>query len=395
MIALTFISNQLFSQDDETISLDLLRTPSSPGFTILGINPTEVDRPNTTTDFMANIQNTSKNFTEFPRSYSIEMSPAWLFCSGLMKKWGDFKSNKLRENILQSLTVSFATTSDSKDSIEFTNLGMGIKFSIFRGEIDEEFGNYKGEMDILRSDLGKIHEIILKSIDTVYNNDTILIKMRKEALTTPDPEVLEKKIQDRQKYLLDSLDLLKKDFKDSLYNLDKLANNVKETVSNLKYRRIGLKMDFAGGLALNFPYENFDSLKVFRWGAWLNTGYEWQSGWSIFLLGRYLRNIDRSIIDDSNNVLIKSFGNLDVGGSIYFDNLFGFTISGELIYRHYQDVDNVKAKYKASLNVSYELAKNKLLTFTFGRDFEGNTETGGNVIAALNLALGFGSLRPF
>ncbi|MBL7128727.1 MAG: hypothetical protein ISS16_07055 [Ignavibacteria bacterium] len=397
LFATIVISQPLLSQeDDETISFDLLRAPSSPGFTILGINPTEVDRPSSPMDFLASIQNASDNFSVYPKSYSVEMNPAWLFFSDKMKKWSDFKSNKLRENILQGLTVSLATTTnESQDSIEVTNLGVGVKISIFRGEIDTNFKGYKNDIDSIREDVKKINKIISSSINTVYKEDSILIKLRQEAFTTPDLTELAKKIEDRQKYLLDSLDSLKREFKDSLYKKDELAKNVKKTVSNLKYQRIGFKLDVAGGLALNFPFDNFDSLKVFKWGAWLNAGYEWHSGWSVFLLGRYLRNIDRSIIDDSNNVLIKSFGNLDVGGSIYFDNLFGFTISGEIIYRHYQDVNNVKAKYKASLNVSYELAKNKLLTFTFGRDFEGNTETGGNVIAALNLALGFGSMRPF
>ena len=393
LFILTFISNHLFSQeDDETISLDLLRTPSSPGFTILGINPTEVDRPNTTTDFMASIQNASKIFSEFPRSYSIEMSPAWLFFSNKMKKWSDFKSNRLSENILQSLTVSLATTTnENQDSIDVTNLGVGVKFSIFRGEIDEKFKDYKREMDGIRSNVKSINETISSIIDEICSRDPIYVSLLGEAKRTNNINELEKKLEDRKNFLI------KKELLDSLdkNGINKIADDIKVKVSNLKFKRIGLKMDFAGGLALNFPFDNFDSLKVFRWGTWINAGYEWQNGWSIFLLGRYLRNIDSKVIDDSNNVLVKSFGNLDVGGSIYFDNLFGFTLSGEVIYRHYQDVDNVKAKYKASLNVSYELAKNKLLTFTFGRDFEGYTQTGGNLIATLNLILGFGSMRPF
>ena len=48
-----------------------------------------------------------------------------------------------------------------------------------------------------------------------------------------------------------------------------------------------------------------------------------------------------------------------------------------------------------TLNLGYEIFKNKLVTFNLGKDFDKNFETGGNLIATLNLILGFGSMRPF
>ncbi len=44
-------------------------------------------------------------------------------------------------------------------------------------------------------------------------------------------------------------------------------------------------------------------------------------------------------------------------------------------------------------NVSYAFVANKDITFSFGRNFGGTTTTNGNLVAALNLLLGFGGQK--
>jgi len=45
------------------------------------------------------------------------------------------------------------------------------------------------------------------------------------------------------------------------------------------------------------------------------------------------------------------------------------------------------------LNTSYDLGDNKIITFNLGRDFDGTVTKDGNLVAALNLVLGLGSVR--
>jgi hypothetical protein len=92
----------------------------------------------------------------------------------------------------------------------------------------------------------------------------------------------------------------------------------------------------------------------------------------------------------------KSAVNFDIGTKLVIDNLRKFSFSGELILRTYlKKVNNEESKVRYTLNVGYELMPNYLITFNIGKEFDKKAETGGTLIAALNLVLGFGSLRPF
>ncbi len=84
---------------------------------------------------------------------------------------------------------------------------------------------------------------------------------------------------------------------------------------------------------------------------------------------------------------------LELGGRIILDKFYKFSISGEIVNRIYLKGENKKSKLRYTINLSYEIFKNKLLTFNIGKDFDMKPVTGGNLIAALNLILGFGAER--
>lgn len=376
-------------ENDSTISTDLLRTPNSPGFSILGINPTDFDKPTDVTNFWINIQKATNDFATLPKNYSIELAPAWIFWPKTSKTWTDFKSNKFSDNFFQSFTVSLAIKSKSEeDSLKKTSIGSGLKFSIFRGKIDEEYKDYREKMDSIRKILANISDESSYTIWDIYAGDTTLqLYYKSEEAATDSVKQL---IKIREDLLLNEF----QKNKESIKNLTTLSEKIKDIASRLKLKRIGYKWDVALGVALKTANEEFDSLKVSKYGVWTTFGHEWSSGWSSFLMIRYIKNIDKIVVVDSTNSAIKSFVNLDIGASINFEDFLGFNISGNGIYR-YEKINNIKDKWKLTFNLSYEFDKNKALTFTFGRDFEGNTTKGGNLIAALNLLLGFGSKRPF
>lgn len=388
---ISIIGNFLFCQEpDSIISLDLMRVPSSPGFTILGINPTDVDRPTNPTDFWANIKKTSDNFSTLPKNYSIELAPLWLFSA--TKKFKDFNENKFIPNVVQSWMISIATNTKEEDSLNVTSFGVGTKISLARGHLDEKFKNYRKRLHEINKDLSELNEFVAKKKNEYYKGDAELQLIIQLAICDTNKSNItyyQDAIAKRQEFLLNQFKEKNKD------SLEQLSQTIKDSVANLKYKRIGFKLDIAGGFSMSSLYNNFDSLKVNKIGLWVTTGYESSEGINIFVIGRYLKNIDASVTDDSNTTEVKTFSNFDIGASISLDNLHGFSISGEYIYRNYSSIENIKSKYKLTLNVSYEVGKNQLLTFTFGRNFEGKTKTGGNIIAALNLLLGFGSKRPF
>src|SRR5207249_413514 len=68
-----------FAQDNRDLTLDMLKAPSSPAFILLGISPTDIQKPIDPTDLFMNIQNATDNFTSFPKEYSLQLCPASIF----------------------------------------------------------------------------------------------------------------------------------------------------------------------------------------------------------------------------------------------------------------------------------------------------------------------------
>ena len=66
------------AQDDSFPSFNSIRTPTSPAFVLLGIEPTAVERPNTPSALAVSILNRTQNLSVLPKDYALEFSPYWL-----------------------------------------------------------------------------------------------------------------------------------------------------------------------------------------------------------------------------------------------------------------------------------------------------------------------------
>lgn len=70
-------------------------------------------------------------------------------------------------------------------------------------------------------------------------------------------------------------------------------------------------------------------------------------------------------------------------------------MSAEGIYRSVLNNDLIDDTHRLVFNLEYQVAKNRLLTHSLGRDFDGNFNSDGNLVTFLNLVMGIGSKRPF
>ncbi len=70
----------VLSQDPgrEFPSFNSLRTPTSPAFTVLGVEPNSVERPNTPSSLALSLQNLSSDFKSLAKDFAVEVSPYWL-----------------------------------------------------------------------------------------------------------------------------------------------------------------------------------------------------------------------------------------------------------------------------------------------------------------------------
>lgn len=121
----------------EISTVDELRPPSSPAFTLLGISPTEVDRPRTPSALMTALG--SAVGSSVPSSLALEFSPFWLFDQSRTTRQ-EFDRNKLMQ-IASSFAVNAATNKVEEDAALMlpgrTDLSVGASMVLYR-EWDDE-----------------------------------------------------------------------------------------------------------------------------------------------------------------------------------------------------------------------------------------------------------------
>ena len=169
-------------------------------------------------------------------------------------------------------------------------------------------------------------------------------------------------------------------------------DSIKNIGQRIDFSRTGLMIDLAGGLAYSFINQANGTL--YNSGAWVTGGYSSGSGLTTLAIVRFLYDPGQNSAAITN-AGFADYHTLDYGARLLYDSNDGkFTFGGELIYRNVFANAAVKSSWRYSVNTDYQVGKNQVLSFSFGRDFDGTINKGGSLIAALNLILGFGNNRP-
>jgi hypothetical protein len=392
LIGLIFISCGLKSQDiDTSVTVNSLRAPSSPAFVIMGLQPSNIENPTDPADFIVSLRNATDNFSTLPRNFAMEFAPGWVFC-GRKITYKNFQSNNIGQNIWQGSTISFGVnTLDLTDSTSITQSGFGFKMPIFRGNLDSNYKDYHKKMTMAMAMLKVLNNSIGDEAIKRKDNDPVLQLLNKQLL---DPAITEAQITMIEVMMGNRNKQIDKEVTDEVGRQGtEIIDSLKLIAQSLEVRRWGFKLDLAGAMELDFLQQQFNNSKISKYGIWLTGGYEFEK-MPIVLLGvaRFLNNPDQQYIKDDS--LVKK-NNLegDLGARLVIDNIKHFSISGEIVYRTSFNIPEIKPTWRYVLNIDYQFAFNKLLSFSFGRNFDGTQIKGGTLVAALNLVLGFGSKR--
>ncbi|UCD18314.1 MAG: hypothetical protein JSV44_05225 [Candidatus Zixiibacteriota bacterium] len=389
---------------DSILPFDMLLAPPSPGFVLLGGEPSSVERPGTPTDLALSILNRTEDLNVFPEDFALEFAPYWLFF-GRQIDYREYEADKPGTNLLQTLSLSFATTSEAAFGPDTTSssVALGIRFSLLRGDIDYEFDSLRQKDELLSEMLRKNLNEFSAELHQIHEQDEIvrLLREQRESYIEAIGEFREQlEVADESTRALldikikmheDNIERVSKQIGERMEQIDGTfisdfrarnkedLKSIRTLISSMQFRRIGWKLDVAGGIVFDFPDDHFDEGSLSRWGVWLTTGPEWRH-WSALGVFRYLGNDDDS--DEAG---------IDAGARLIYDNIKRFAISAEGVVRNFPNTDR-SDEWRAALQVDYAIAKNKTVSFTFGRDFEGNKS--GNLLTLLNLVMGFGSSRP-
>jgi hypothetical protein len=192
-------------------------------------------------------------------------------------------------------------------------------------------------------------------------------------------------------------DLIRSKLKSDLKSLQIIADSLSmaafKKLEEFKIQRYGFTMDLAGGVAFNFPDNHFNSGRLYKNATWLTFGWLYKNGFSILGIGRYQYNPDKVFADSGEALKSINVNTLDGGMRLDYsgNQKSRFSINGEFIYRSVLNSSVVKPSWRATVNANYEIKKNNILTFSFGRDFDKKIYKDGNVVAAISLIAGFGN----
>jgi hypothetical protein len=385
----------------DSIDLNLLNAPSNPAFNLMGISTNSIDKPTDLNSFRLSIQNATNNFTKLPSNYAVEFCPASLF--GIKSQTlSKFNSTKFSDVWWQSLSASFAYSrsnmedKETDDSTSFTKMGIGFKVSLIRPrwnattvqKVDSFYlfqrkalDEYNNRVALAQNNFDNIDKVLKKAFQTPVSpgrtDSIIALTVRLRSLNDSLTTAINAEITDPTTKSALAL---------ALTDLGKYAKG-------MKIERIGFFLDFATGIAFDFPDSKFNNSMVSKAGGWLTGGYEsGNNGFSFLGIARYLFQPDKIYADDSGKINHKNISTFDAGGRVALNGAQGkSSLNAEAVYRSVLNDNVVKPSWRLTFNAEYSVGFNQKITFAFGRNFNGTITKSGNLIAALNFIKGFGS----
>lgn len=365
-----------------------LQLNSSPAYVILGVEPENIQRPNSPTEFAAGVQSALVNGILQP-NFALETTPYY---------WRKKKESKIKFDPLNYVTndhywenlaksISFSLASSPSDTFTFGNIpkgtgvGLGLHLQLVEGKVSKNVTE-----NLLHYFYSTRAQLILEeALAVLENGDNIdgfelwiedLFEEGNAYKTMPDKEkneirvLLERKI--RKSDLTVSDTSLIRGIRDELIVKSQSAL-IPVNERQFPLTREGFMLEVAIANAQIISDNNWDSMNNAKTSVWLTPSY------------RINVNKDPTVIDivDLMAVARATFNNSKVDSSDYYD--FGaklqwihnkISFSGEFIYRLATQKPPDQDKnftYKTGLTFSYKL--NNAVTFktTFGSNFDGNS----------------------
>lgn len=129
------ISIATYSQNKDPLpSLNSIRTPNSPAFSVLGVQPTSVERPNTPADLAVAMDNATEGFKKFPQNFAVEFSPYWMSKAPVSLDWRRDTVRSLDESVIRTFSASVAAISKEFNKKELRGLSYGVRAFLLSGK---------------------------------------------------------------------------------------------------------------------------------------------------------------------------------------------------------------------------------------------------------------------
>ena len=324
-----------FGQDTTEAQLQAFRTPPSPAFVLLGIEPSSVEKPSTPRAVAASF------VTTVQQGGAIELAPYWL-SSHPRLTFDDYYNANVGQTMLQTLSLSFATAprTDNADSVG-TRVGLGARWMFVAGEP-------RDTLKSLRAELTKVQSKILDADD--------------EAETA---------------------------------RLMAEAKTIALAIQREDHLRVGFRLEMAASATMNFLNDNFSKGKFDRWGVWLTGAYLAEESSLDFLAVLRLmgnrKDVGTQNVLDAGGRLVSDCGDFSLSLEYILRSEISTTgtaqtsggTSGTFFF---------STTYRLAGFVEYHYNQDISVFLTFGRSYSPEQGGDGGLVAQVGVNFGLGQI---
>lgn len=395
----------------QNVDLEDLKTPAAPGFQLLDISPTSIERPQNPKALGATLLSWANNGSSIPKNFAMEVTPYWYLKDS---KATALKFLNIREDgkptyssgILKKLSLSMASVYNDTVSgslLAKTNyLSFGARTNLFTLRLAKQNEYLMGTLEKISE---KTIEIKPKEISTDARESSIKKlesanrQLEKRLLTEKDPINITSynTTLDANRAEIDRLATEVATIEDSAPDVFlKVIKNDKELQSLMDELDTPPLLQLEGAFAYSeaFPDNTTANRRFNRSGIWGNLAIN--SSGMLQKASKYnvaavvlVKYINDNLFDDVNNVFERENA-LDLGIKIDF-TIKDFTLAFEHLHRKYHG-DNGKDSNRNVFLMQYKISDGVYFTGSYGKNF-GEVN---NLFSLFGINYGFGpkALKP-
>ncbi len=350
---------------------EFLRTPPTPAFTVLDIEPSAVERPATPSDAAVALVNTFRN-DGVPKNFAFESSPYWLV-SRPHVTWREDAQRSVGQSLARTTSASAATAETGTELAPITSLAFGFRTLIFSGRLSAQTFNALENLEKRLAENGAVFLTLMRGQGlTALETELLDCTIPRPPSPPPSESARQKCVADYEakKRELTSIVLQSEAFK--------RASAPLTSGGNVVARREGFFLEVAGAVAWNFADAKWDAHEFRKAAIWVTPSYA-SRGWAALGVIRY------------EDTRVTGMDALDWGGRILYSTS-NYAVSLEYVER--SPINNATLTHSHRLVGigEYRVTSGTWIVASFGKDLQ-QTPTADTLVARLGLSFNFSKER--
>ena len=378
----------------EPITLKDLKTPVSPGFQLLGVAPTDIDRPATPRAFaVALLSALQKGDTVLPNGFAMEVAPYWLLPHDRLE-FTTYINPGVGQSLRQTFSISVASTKAAAPpadaAAKLMDLGVGFRTSPWSGRATPQVEKLRVAIVTAAAQASVVDTLLDQITPSVGSLPAGVARTIAQLRAGQHPNLSNDWFDTLTQVLQEALGangdatIVRNTLTKMRADGDAARKKAALELQRANQKRVGFTLDVAGAFVTRTAEAEGAGARLTREGVWITTGYS-NADLSFLGLARYVGNSE----DPSSKTRL-------------FDAGFRFTgtagdLTASLEAIHRRDTSAVRARRTASKVIAvleYKVSEDVMLTSSFGKDFD-DTHFGrnGSTIGVLGVSFGLGG-RP-